>query len=393
MRRIGIVTVGRSDYGIFRPVLRRIAADAELEPVLFVSGAHLSPELGGTVSEIEADGFPIAARIDMELVSDDRAALARSMGVGVLGFGEALAAQPPDILLLLGDRFEMLAAAVAAAALGLPLAHIHGGELSLGAMDDAFRHAITKLSHLHFVSTETYRRRVEQLGEAPERVVVCGAPSLDKVRQAEPLGRRELEERFSIRLPAGFVLTTFHPATLEPEPAERQFAELLGALDDLGRPVVFTMPNADPGGRAIRAMIRRRCAERDDSWVVETFGAAAFFSVLRLAAAMLGNSSSGIVEAASFELPVVDVGERQAGRVRGRNVIHAPCRREAIRSAAAAALEPSFRAGLRGLENPYGSGGAAEIIVERLRSAALAELPRKRFHDLAWREELEGAQA
>ena len=382
MRRVGIVTVGRSDYGIYRPLIRRIQVHSDLAVQLFVSGAHLSRELGHTVQQIEEDGLRIDARVEMLLSSDTPEAVAKSIGLGVVGFAQALTRDRPDILVVLGDRFEMFAAAIATVPLALPLAHIHGGELTLGAMDESMRHSITKLSHLHFVSTPEYGRRVEQLGEEPGRVHVCGALGLDGILQAEPMPRAEIERRFGVRLPDGFCLVTYHPATRETEPPEVQFEELLTALTAVDRPLVFTMPNADPGRASLRDRIRTFCAERADASYVENFGTRAYFSLLGLASAMVGNSSSGIIEAASFELPVVDIGSRQEGRIRGRNVLHAECSRAAILEAVRHALDPAFRATLSGLENPYGSGDAAEKIVDVLATAPLEGLLRKRFHDL-----------
>ena len=375
MRTIGVVTVGRSDYGIYRPVLRRIAADPELELLLIVSGSHLEEEHGSTVTEIEADGFGIAERVELELGDDSAAGVAASMARGVEGFGAVYARRPIDILLVLGDRAEMLAAVVAAVPFAIPIAHIHGGEATEGAIDDAIRHAITKLSHLHFASTDAYGRRIEQMGEEPWRVTVTGAPALDDV---------DLEGGDPVDVDEPFVLVTWHPVTLEQSSGEEQLEELLAALVDVDAQLVFTHPNADTGRRAIVSRIERFASDRGNSRIFVSLGTRAYFDLLRRAKALVGNSSSGIIEAASFELPVVNVGSRQRGRVRGANVIDVECERAAIAGALRRATSQEFRDGLRGLENPYGDGHAAERIVERLRNAPLGrELIVKHFHEAA----------
>jgi UDP-hydrolysing UDP-N-acetyl-D-glucosamine 2-epimerase len=383
VRTIAVVTVGRSDYGIYRPILKRIAADAELRLTLIVSGSHLSPEFGATVSAIEKDGYPIAERVEMLLSSDSPVGVVQSMGLGVMGFGQAYARLQPDLLLVLGDRFEMHAAALAALPLGLPVAHVHGGELSQGAIDDALRHSMTKLAHLHFVSTEEYARRVRQLGEEPWRVTVSGAPGLDNLESTTPVSAAELHGRWGVPMDPAPLLVTFHPVTLEPGQAEWQVEELLAALSESGRPLVFTASNADHGGRAIAQRIRAFVGSRPTAALVENAGTDAYFGLMAAAAAMVGNSSSGIVEAASFALPVVNVGARQEGRLRPPNVIDVGNFRADILAGLQKALAPAFREGLRGLVNPYGTGQASKAIVDRLKAVPIDDrLRRKRFYDI-----------
>jgi len=382
VRRIGVVTVGRSDWGIYLPVLRAMQASAALEPVIYASGAHLSPEFGRTVEMIEADGFRVAERVEMLLSSDSPEGIAKSMGLGTLGFAQVFGRQRPDLLLVLGDRFEMHAAALAALPFTLPVAHLHGGELTAGAIDDALRHSLTKLSHLHFVATEEYARRVLQLGEEPWRVLVTGAPALDSVRRMPRLGEDELERRFGVRVDARTLLVTFHPVTLEFGATAWQVEELLAALRTLGAPVVFTAPNADTSGRTVRRAFEEFVRRQPGAALVENFGTEGYFSAMARAGAMVGNSSSGIVEAASFALPVVNIGTRQQGRVRGENVLDVEYGRDAIVAGVRRALSPDFRAGLAGLVNPYGDGHAAEAIVRRLEDVTLdAALVTKRFVD------------
>lgn len=382
MRTIGVVSVGRSDYGIYTPILRRIQSDPELRLALFVGGMHLMPAFGLTVSLIEADGFPITERVDSGLAGDAPAAVARAMGAAVQGFAGAFEQTRPDILVVLGDRFDMFPAAVAALPMNIPVAHIHGGELTRGAIDDALRHAMTKLSHLHFASTEEYARRLRRLGEEPWRVTVSGAPALDALSSVRPLPREELEKRVGMDLSEPPVLVTYHPVTLEHEAAGAQAESLLEALRDAGAPVVFTQTNADSGGAAVREAIARFIASYGRARQADNLGMPAYFSLMRRAAAMVGNSSSGLIEAPSFGLPVVNVGTRQEGRLRARNVIDVGYGREEICAGLARALSPEFRGGLAGLVNPYGDGHASERIVKRLKEVELGDrLLRKVFYE------------
>jgi UDP-N-acetylglucosamine 2-epimerase (non-hydrolysing) len=384
VRTIGVVTVGRSDYGIYLPILQRIQSDPGLRLALYVGGMHLMPAFGLTVRAIEADGFPIVERVDSGLIGDAPVDIARALGAGVSGFAEALTRSRPDVLVVLGDRFDMFAAPVAALPMKIPVAHIHGGEITRGAMDDALRHAMTKLSHLHFVSTEDHARRVIQMGEEPWRVTVSGAPALDHLGRTPLLSKQEMEQRYGMDLSVAPVLVTYHPVTLEHEEAGRQAEELLEALRASGQPVVFTLPNADTGGQAVIGAIRRFLGSYRRAWLVDNLGAQAYFSFMSIAAAMVGNSSSGIIEAPSFKLPVVNIGTRQEGRTRARNVIDVGYHREEIRAGLDQALSASFRAGLSDLVNPYGDGHAAERIVNRLKEVKLGDaLIRKVFADAA----------
>jgi len=381
-REIGVVTVARSDYGIYRPVLQKTESANDLRLRLFVAGMHLSPEFGLTVSDIEADGFEIADRVEMLLSSDTPEGIANSIGLGAIGFAHSYASFTPDILVVLGDRFEMLSAVVAALPYTIPVAHIHGGETTEGAFDESIRHAITKMSHLHFVSTERYRQRVIQMGEDPGHVILSGAPGLDNIRTVDLVEPDELEKRVGMSLDPAPLLVTFHPVTLEYEDTSRHIAELLAALDAVGLPVVFTYPNADTQGRVIMQAIEGHVRTRSHTKVVVNLGTRAYFSLMRCARAMVGNSSSGIIEAASFELPVVNIGSRQRGRICGRNVINAECDRGSIVLAVREAISPDFRSDLKGIQNPYGDGHAAERIVETLRTVPLDRgLRLKHFYD------------
>jgi len=383
VRTIGVVTTSRADYGIYLPVLRAIQQAEDLRLWLFVAGMHLSPEFGQTIHAIEEDGFPIVERVEMLLSSDSPEGIAKSMGLGTLGFAQAYARSRPDLLLVLGDRFEMHAAVVAALPFKIPVAHVHGGETTAGAIDEGLRHAITKMSHLHFVATDEYARRVRQLGEEPWRVTVSGAPALDNLQTMQLLSCDELLRETGVSLRDGFLLVTYHPVTLQYEDTDRQVSNLLAALEAAGRPVLFTAANADTHGRRINAMIRDYAAAHPGAEVVDNLGTRRYFSVMAQAAAMVGNSSSGIIEAASFHLPVVNIGLRQQGRATAANVIQANCATEEILDAILRATSAEFRCRLHDLVNPYGDGHAAERIVGRLRVEPLGDkLIQKRFYDL-----------
>lgn len=383
MRQIGVVTVARSDYGIYLPVLRRIENDPDLGLCLIAGGMHLSPEFGLTIQQIERDGFEVRERVEMLLSSDSPEGVAKSVGLGVIGFAQAYARLQPDILLVLGDRFEMFAAAAAALPFRIPIAHLHGGESTEGAIDEALRHSISKMSHVHFVSTETYRQRLIQMGEEPWRVMMTGAPGLDNFSSFRCLSAAELEREHGLDLSSPFLLVTYHSVTLEYEQTPYHLAELLAALDDVGMSVVFTFPNADTSGRQVIDAIQRFCETHPQARTVVNLGSEAYVSMMRQAAAMVGNSSSGVIEAASFELPVVNIGSRQRGRLHGANVIDVGNDRSDVCAAIRRAVSPAFRASLAGMTNPYGDGRASERIVSRLREVSIDdELLMKRFHEL-----------
>lgn len=364
-------------------MLRVIDADDWLALRLIVCGMHLAPAFGHTVKRIEADGIPIAERIETLAEGDTAEAVAQSIAAGVSGFARSFARTRPDILLVAGDRPEMLAAASAALPFAIPVAHLHGGELTFGAIDDAIRHALTKMSHIHFTATDEYARRVIQMGEDPTRVHVTGGPGLDNLRTIEPMAPEQLAHAIGLGLDPAPLLCTFHPVTLEQNDTMNQLNAVFGALEDTGRPVVLTYPNADPEGRRIITAIEDFADGHDDRSVVADLGTRAYFSLMGRAAAMVGNSSSGITEAASFRLPVVNVGARQAGRVRAANIIDVAPTRKAIRAAIEKALSAEFRDSLTALSNPYGDGHAAKRIVDVLRSVGLGpSLTIKQFRDL-----------
>lgn len=382
MRNIGVVTGSRADYSIYRSVLECIRADGRLKASLFVTGTHLSPEFGLTISEIEAAPHEIAERVDCLVSSDTPAGTALSMSLALAGMARAFTRSRPDILLVLGDRFEMFAAASAAVPFSIPLAHIHGGESTFGTMDESLRHAITKLSHLHFASTETYAKRIIQMGEEPWRVRISGAPALDSLVTMELPNASELSRQLDFDCSHPFLLVTFHPATLESIDAASQADTFFEALRGVDLPVLATAPNADPGGRAVLAALKSFAGTRSSVKIVTHLGARRYAACMKYAAAMAGNSSSGILEAASFALPVVNVGSRQQGRIRGANVVDAALDPGEIRAALEKVLTPGFRQSLAGMANPYGTGRAGQIIVDALSEVELNPLlVRKRFYD------------
>lgn len=382
MRRVGVVTVGRSDYGLYRPVLRALDECPDLEYALLVTGTHLSAQHGRTMSEIEDDGFRVAGSFEMLFDSDRPEAFAKSAGFGVMKFAERFAVLDLDVLLLLGDRLEMLSAAMAALPFTIPVAHIHGGEITEGAIDNAIRHAITKLSHLHFVATPEFRDRVIRMGEEPWRVIVSGAPGLDNVAQMELLPRERLEERYEINLEPPVLLVTYHPVTLELEGTAYQVDELIAALEEVPGNVVFTAPNADPNWELISRRFQALCQGSARYHWVPSFGARAYWSLMSHADVMVGNSSGGIVEAPSFCLPVVNIGSRQTGRPRSRNVVDSGYARSEIVAALRRALSAEFRQSLQGMANPYGDGRAAgRIVAALLEQRDRDRLLRKHFHE------------
>jgi UDP-hydrolysing UDP-N-acetyl-D-glucosamine 2-epimerase len=344
---------------------------------------HHAREYGRTIDEVRQQARAPIVEVEFLLASDSPAAIAKSLGLGVVSFAQVYSEYKPDIIVVLGDRYEMYAAALAALPYYIPVAHIHGGELSLGAMDDAIRHSITKLSHLHFVATEQYGRRVVQLGEEPWRVIVSGAPALDRIAQFRPMPREEFLRIAGLPDLGDFLLVTFHPVTSEYERTEWQIEELLRALEIISMPVVFTSPNADTNSHIIQERILAFCQTHAFAHYVAHLGTALYYNAMYHAAAMVGNSSSGIIEAPSFGLPVVNIGTRQEGRLRARNVLDVGYHHQDIVAGIRRAVDVGFRQSLRTVTNPYGDGHATDRIAHVLSTIPLDErLLKKRFFDL-----------
>jgi UDP-hydrolysing UDP-N-acetyl-D-glucosamine 2-epimerase len=383
LRRIGLVTVGRSDFGLYRPLIENILDERGLELLVFVSGSHVSTSGRLIANGEQFLGLPNLIKVPMLENSDRPLGIGISMGRGVAGFAKAFNRHRPDLLIVLGDRFEMHAAALAALPFNIPVAHIHGGELTIGAIDEALRHSITKLSHLHFPSTQEYGARIRQLGEESWRVKVVGALGLDSVSKIKLRGRRVLGRILKWEMPERFILTTFHSTTLEYKETSVQTRSLLDALEKLALPVLFTGPNADTGGRIIDRMIRQYIRKHPASCYRLSLGTQNYYSAMKLAAVMVGNSSSGIIEASSFALPVVNIGSRQLGRTRPENVIDSGYETNAILVAMRAALSDKSRKRAKRVRNPYYAGGASAKIVSTIRLVAINKaLMFKYFKDL-----------
>lgn len=383
-RRICIVTGTRAEYGLLRGLIRRIQAADDLELQVIVTGMHLSPEFGLTYREIEADDVPIHERVEMLLSADTATGIGKSIGLATIGMTDALARLKPHLLVLLGDRFEVLAAATAALVSNVPIVHLHGGETTEGAFDEAIRHAVTKMSHLHFVAAAPYRDRVIQLGESPDRVFQVGGLGVDAIARLDLLSREELERRLDFSLGERSLLVTFHPATLEADAAGSQMQALLDALDTLGAEthLIFTMPNADTGGRALTAMVEGYVAARPHTRAYASLGQLGYLSCLRYVDGVVGNSSSGLAEAPTFRIGTVNIGDRQAGRLRAGSVIDCEPNTPDIEAALLRLFSADFQASLAEVKNPYGNGGAVDSIVEILRRHPLENLLKKTFHDL-----------
>ncbi len=364
---VAVVTTSRADYSHLYWPLKVIDAHPDLDLKLIVLASHLSPEFGNTVREIEADGFAIAARLECLLSSDTDIGMAKSIGLATLSLADALGAMRPDILLLIADRYEMLAPASVALALRIPMAHIEGGELSQGAIDDAVRNALTKMSHLHFTSTDRARARVISMGEEAWRVQRAGAPSLDHLRKSSLFSREEIERRLGLDLSQPTVLIAYHPVTLLTNTNSEADA-LFSALESMHQQLIFCCPNADAGSRELLERIQSLLARRGSGRFFVNLPAVDYWCLMRQVSLFMGNSSSGIMETASFKVPTINIGMRQQGRERPLNVLDASADTASILATVAKADSVAFRESLTGMENPYGDGTAAERIVQVLAS-------------------------
>jgi GDP/UDP-N,N'-diacetylbacillosamine 2-epimerase (hydrolysing) len=383
IKKICVVTGTRADYGLLRWVMRGIEAAVELELQVLATGMHLSPEFGLTYSEIEQDGFRIDKRVEMLLSSDTPSGIGKSMGVGMIGFVDALHDLAPDLVLVLGDRFEIFAAVAATMTMRVPVAHLHGGEASEGLIDESIRHCITKMSHLHFVAAAEYSQRVIQLGEQPDRVFLVGGLGVDAIQHVPLLNRAELENGLRMQFRERNLLVTFHPVTLENASAEAQVSELLAALEERqDTSLIFTMPNADTEGRILFDIIQRFVDARQNAYAFTSLGQRRYLSTLAQVDGVVGNSSSGLTEAPSFHKGTINIGDRQRGRLKADSVIDCEPTRAGITSAIDRLYSSEFQAQLAEVESPYGNGGASERIVDVLRTVDLTGLVKKRFYDL-----------
>lgn len=384
-RRICVFTGSRAEYGLLEPLMREIQADSQLELQLIVSGSHLARDLGETWRQIDADGFRIDGKVDMQLDSDAPVALAQSMARCLSGCAEVLSRLSPDIFVVLGDRYEVLAAAEASMMLGIPIAHIHGGEITEGAMDDAIRHAVTKLAHLHFAATEEYRQRIIRLGENPDRVFATGAPGLDVIAKIKLMSREELEKDLGFRFADKNMLVTFHPETLGSEAPSEAVRRLFAALDRFPETgVIITKSNADAGGREINKMIDHYAGANARRVVAaSSLGQRRYLSVMAQVDAVVGNSSSGIIEAPAMGKPTVNIGDRQRGRTRAPSIIDCEGSDADVAEAIGRALGPEMQQIASRRQTQYGAGGASAKIKTKLAAAKLEGILRKPFYSAA----------
>ena len=382
--KICIATGTRAEYGLLKPLIEKINADNEFTLQLLVTGAHLSPEFGLTYRQIEVDGYEIDAKVEMLLSSDTAEGITKSMGLGMIGFADALKRLSPDLLVILGDRYEMLSIASTALIFRIPIAHIHGGELTEGAYDDAIRHAITKMSALHFTSTEAYRQRVIQLGEQPERVFNVGAIGLDNFQSLQLLSKRELEEDLHITFNRFNYLVGFHPETLSDQSVEEQFDALLQAIDEQTNSFfIFTKANADTNGRIINQMMEAYVAKNPEkSALFASLGSLCYLSVMKQVTAVVGNSSSGILEAPSADAAAINIGDRQKGRIQAESTVNCSSQKEDIIRAFQKVQSEEFRNKLKDITNPYGNGNVSNRIIGIFKAMSIDKLSQKTFYDI-----------
>lgn len=386
MRKVAVFTGTRAEYGLLYWLLKDLDTDIECDLQVIVSGSHLSPEFGNTVDVIKKDGFEVQGSVEMLLSSDSSVGVVKGMGVGLIGYADTLARLQPDMIVILGDRFEAFAAAQAAMLMRIPVVHLHGGEITEGAYDDAIRHAITKLSYLHCTSTEDYRRRVIQLGESPERVYNVGAIGLDHLKRSRLMSLNELALSLNFALASPYFLVTYHPVTLANENPEESFNNLKNGLNEFpNHQVIITYPNADDGGRKIIPLIEEYAAENPGRVLaIKSLGQVRYLSAVKYAESVIGNSSSGIIEVPSFCVPTVDIGERQKGRLAAESVIHCETDKNSIVSAIKKAEILKSRSDYSVFNNPYGDGDTSSKVLELVKSVDLSAI--KSFYDLEVRK-------
>ena len=386
MKRIGVMTGTRAEYGLLKSLMQEINKDNDLELYLIVSGMHLSPEFGMTYKEIEEDGFEINAKVEMLLSSDSPAGISKSIGLGVIGFADEFQRADLDMLILLGDRYEALSAAISAMVMRIPIAHLHGGELTEGAIDEGIRHSITKMSYLHFTSTEQYRNRVIQLGENPERVFYVGALGVENIKKINLMTKEELEKSIHFEIDENTVVVTYHPVTLENNTVEEQFLNLLKVLDRNPKiRMIFTKANADTNGRIVNELIDKYTAQNSErACAFMSLGQKRYLSALKYCRIVIGNSSSGIIEAPSFGKPIINIGDRQKGRICADSVINCGYTQQEIQQAMETALTKEFENKASNCRNPYEKENTAANIISVIKDYLLNDKIKlkKGFYDI-----------
>jgi GDP/UDP-N,N'-diacetylbacillosamine 2-epimerase (hydrolysing) len=382
-RKICVITGTRAEYGLLRWIMQGIKDDPDLNLQIIVTGMHLSPEFGLTYREIEFDGFQIDRKVEMLTSSDTAVGIAKSIGLGLIGYADVLAELKPDLMVVLGDRFETFAAVASALVARIPVAHLHGGEKTEGAFDEAFRHSITKMSQLHFVAADEYRNRVIQLGEQPERVFLVGGLGIENIKRLKVLDRADLEASLDFKLGQKSLLITFHSATLEASTAEKQMSQLLSALSSLDETqLVFTLPNADSDGRALIKMVEQFVSSHPNARAYSSLGQLRYLSCIAHVDGVIGNSSSGLMEAPSFKKGTINIGDRQLGRLQAASVINCEPTSTSIESALRKLYSADFQETLHHVVNPYGEEGAASKVVDILKRCTLDGIVKKTFYDL-----------
>lgn len=383
-RKICVITGSRAEYGLLRVLMQLIKEDSELTLQVIATGMHFGSEFGATYENIETDGFDIDRKVEMLLRSDSGSGTSKSVGLGVIGMTDALSDLKPDLIVILGDRFEILAAATAALFMRIPVMHIHGGELTEGSLDDSIRHAITKMSHIHCVASEVYLHRVIQLGEMPERVHCVGGLGVDALKRITLIDRSELEEVLNFKFQRKNLLVTFHPVTTDTQLGRNQMRELLNTLEDYNDTgLIFTSPNADAGGRELSVMVDSFVASHPNARAYASMGHQRYLSCMAQCDGVIGNSSSGLLEAPTFNKGTINIGNRQAGRLRASSVIDCSPSRKEIKLALNQLYSTKFQLGLSGVLSPYGNGGASERVVNIIKTLELNHLMLKPFYDLS----------
>jgi GDP/UDP-N,N'-diacetylbacillosamine 2-epimerase (hydrolysing) len=381
-RKICVVTGTRAEYGLLYWLMKEINIDNAFALQVVVTGMHLSEEFGNTYQQIEKDGFNIDKKVDITLTSDTEVAISKSMGLGVIGFAEVFNKLHPDLIVVLGDRFEIFSAVSAAMIAKIPVAHLHGGEATEGLIDEPIRHSITKMSHLHFAATDEYRNRIIQLGEQPDRVFNVGGLGIDNIIKLKLLSKADFENAINFELGEKNILITFHPVTLEKSTSGIQFQALLDSISELrNTKIIFTKANSDTDGRVINSMIDDYVARHDNTIAFTSMGQLNYLSALQFMDAVVGNSSSGLMEAPSFKIGTIDIGDRQKGRIKANSIIACSPNKESIDSALVKLYSREFQDIANNVDNPYGDGGASKEIVRIIKDTSLDNIVKKSFYD------------